>query len=210
MHDAQQVTLQLWVGGHGGVGAAEGEHGRRVHGRVDGDLVPADELQFGVAVGAGVFDSALDERRDEGRVAVYGGGVAGAGRRRVEVREVGPAVYPRPSVVFDLPVGRLCAGRDRDGAADGGAGEALRVGCFNAEPVLDEDDGGVGGYEAFEDRGVVADVREGFGGDDDVVPFCGVVACFVWVGEGVGGGEGVVAVLRGGDLEAVCFDSFIV
>lgn len=138
VHHAEQMHLHLGVVRHGGVGGAEGEHGRGVHGGVDGQFVPAEELQFRVRVGGGVGDAALHQRRDEGGVSVDRGGVAGFWRGgRVEVGQVGPAVDTRPAVVLDLAVGGLRAGGDGDGAEDGGAGEAGCVGAFDAEAVLD-------------------------------------------------------------------------
>lgn len=164
MHHAEEVSLHFGVVCHGGVWAAEGEDGGGVHGGIDGEFVPAEELQFRVGVGGGVGDAALHQRSDEGGVFVDRGGVAGFWRGgRVEVGEVGPAVYARPAVVLDLAVGGLRAGGDGDGAEDCGAGEAGCVGGFDAEAVLDEHDGGVGAHQPFEDLGVVADVWECFG-----------------------------------------------
>ena len=138
MHHTKKMNLHFRVIRHSGVWGAEGEHGGGVHGGVDGELVPAEELQFRVRVGGGVGDAALHQCRDEGGVSVDGGGVAGFWRGGgVEVGQVGPAVDARPAVVLDLAVGGLRAGGDGDGAEDCGAGEAGCVGAFDAEAVLD-------------------------------------------------------------------------
>ena len=64
-HDTFEMALQFWVERHNVVREAKGEDRGWVHGGVDGDLVPADELQFGMAVGFGVFDASLPQHLDE-------------------------------------------------------------------------------------------------------------------------------------------------
>ena len=113
-HDAFQMPLNFWVGGHGVVRRAQGQHRAGVHRSVDGYLVPADELQLGVSVGRRVFDPAFLQQGDEGVVLCRGARVRGFGAARVEVRQVWPAVYPCPFVMLDFPGFGLRARRYRD------------------------------------------------------------------------------------------------
>lgn len=213
VHDALEVDVEFRVEGHGAVGAAVGEHRRRVHGRVDGDLVPAHQLQLCVVVGFCVFDSAgLQEVHEMGvlssRAIAVAGGVGGGGIG--VVGEIGADADARPAIVLDRAGAGLGGAHDCDGAEDCGAGETFCIGGFYTQAVLDKDDCGCVSYEACEDFRVVADVGKCFRADEDVVPGSAAVSGVVWVGEGLGWCEVVGAELRGGDGEAIGLDGAIV
>ena len=93
---------------------------------------------------------------------------------RGETRRVGvrAEVDARPPV---LPhhAGRGLFGRyDGDGADDGVRGEAGAVLLLHTDAVLDQDNGRAGTDERRDELRIIRSVGEGFGCNDDKVPFC--------------------------------------
>lgn len=185
-HEAAQVAAQLRVAHHVGVAAAARQHRRRIHGRVDRQLVPAHRLQPDLVRRLDVADPAqrapprrqlLDGRRAaplERRARAGSGGrsaVRGAARlvrrRRVRVRA---QVHARPAVLAHRAGGGLLGADDRDGADDGRRRVALAVGVLDADPVLDQHDHGRGADQRRDQGRLVAAVGQGLGRDDDEVP----------------------------------------
>ena len=94
---------------------------------------------------------------------------------------------PRPPILPHPARRSLLRRDDRDGRDDGRGREAGAVGGLDADAVLDEHDAAAGPDERRDERAVVREVGQGFGGDDDVIP---AVAVVVDAAGGVGGGGG--------------------
>ena len=128
VHDALQVPVQLRVVGHFLVRRAARQHGRRVHRRVDRDLVPPHPLQLLVRVGFRVLDAATQEELVQNTVLGACSFPCCSGRGVGEIRS---DVDPRPAVVLDVPVAGLGCRCDRYGTQDRRLGEPSCIGLLD-------------------------------------------------------------------------------
>lgn len=156
---------------HAGVAHATGEDCRGVESSVDGQFVPADELKLLFRVGLGVLDAA--QGPELGQTPLRAVACLGQLRRRVVPYAVGVWAHADACPVvlnYDAVPDLLCADHG-DTADDGVLWEASTMGFFDADAILDENNGSPCWSDQGLNRlGVIDAVWQCFCGDDDVVP----------------------------------------